>query len=268
MTGTGARDLARAFDEVAELYDRARPTYPKELFTDLVALTGVGPGSRVLEIGPGTGQATIPLAQFGCEIVAVERGANLAAVARRNLERFPSVTVVTAAFEEWPLPAERFDLVLSATAFHCLEPAVRVAKAAEALRPGGSVAVVETHHVGGPDRGFSVDVQECYERWDPDTPPGFRPPTASDIPPGHEELEATELFEPVVTRRYEWALDYSTAAYLDVLLTYSNHRALPPEARTGLLTCIAHLIDSRYGGMITKGYLTQLLLARRPAARP
>jgi protein-L-isoaspartate O-methyltransferase len=52
----------------------------------------------------------------GCRVVAVELGAALAAVARRNLARFPAVEVVTAPFEDWPLPKEPFDLVLAATA--------------------------------------------------------------------------------------------------------------------------------------------------------
>jgi SAM-dependent methyltransferase len=82
------RDRARrrwTFDEAAGLYDRARPGYPAALFDDLVELTGIGPGSRVLEIGSGTGQATGPLAERGCRVVAVELGPRLAAVARRNL---------------------------------------------------------------------------------------------------------------------------------------------------------------------------------------
>jgi hypothetical protein len=61
------------FDQAADLYDRARPGYPRALFDDLAELTGVGAGSRVLEIGPGTGQATLPLAERGCRVVAVER---------------------------------------------------------------------------------------------------------------------------------------------------------------------------------------------------
>ena len=112
------RDLLRStFNQDAERYDRARPGYPAALFDDLAELTSIGAGSRVLEIGPGTGQATRPLAERGCRVVAVELGADLAALARRNLAGFPSVDVVNAAFEAWPLPAEPFDLVLAATAF-------------------------------------------------------------------------------------------------------------------------------------------------------
>ncbi|MBV9281092.1 MAG: class I SAM-dependent methyltransferase, partial [Chloroflexi bacterium] len=136
MTDSDRLQLRRTFDQAAELYDRARPGYPRELFDDLTELAGIGPGCRVLEIGCGTGQATVPLAERGCQIVAVELGADMAAVARRNLARFASVTVVVSAFEDWPLPAGPFDAVVSATAFHWIDPAVRVTKAADALRPG------------------------------------------------------------------------------------------------------------------------------------
>jgi SAM-dependent methyltransferase len=255
--------LRSTFDQVADLYDRVRPGYPAALFDDLAELAGVGPGARVLEIGPGTGQATVPLAERGCRVVAVELGADLAAVARRNLARFPEVEVVTAAFEDWPLPAEPFDLVLAATAFHWIDPAVRVVKAADALRPGGALATVTTHHVAGGDESFFADVQACYERWDPDTPPGGDPlKAAADIPTSSDELDRSHRFGPATFRRHAWEQAYTTAGYVDVLLTYSGHRALDTRAQAGLLGCIAHLIDTAYGGRITKQYLTQLRVAR------
>jgi SAM-dependent methyltransferase len=160
----------------------------------------------VLEIGPGTGQATVPLAERGCRIVAVELGAGLAAVARRKLARYPRVEVVVAAFEDWPLPPDPFDLVLAATAFHWIDPAVRVAKAADALRPGGALAVISTHHVAGGDHGFFADVQACYRRWDPETTPGFRLPTAAEVPMRGDELDRSGRFGPVAFRRHQWEL--------------------------------------------------------------
>lgn len=185
----------------------------------------------MLEIGPGTGQATIPLAERGCQIVAVELGPQLAAVARRNLARFPGVEVVTAAFEGWPLPSERFDLVLAATAFHWIDPEVRVAKAAMALRPGGWLATVATHHVAGGDDSFFAEAQDCYVRWDPATPPeGVALPATASIPRTSDELDRSCRFGPAQFRRYEWDLSYTTAGHLEVLRTYSGHREMGPEA--------------------------------------
>ncbi|HUX87610.1 MAG TPA: class I SAM-dependent methyltransferase [Chloroflexota bacterium] len=255
--------LREKFNEDAELYDRARPGYPAALFVDMAALSDVGPGCRVLEIGCGTGQATIPLAERRCEIVCIELGANMAAVAKRKLAGFPSVQVVVSAFEDWPLPTEPFDVVFAATAFHWLDPAVRVGKAADALRIGGAIATVSTHHVAGGDTEFFAEAQACYERWDPSTPIGLRLQPAAAIFRDSEELDRSGRFGPVTFRRYEWELSYSTSAYIETLMTYSGHRGLAPEARTNLLACIASLIDSHYGGRITKRYLTELRIARR-----
>jgi SAM-dependent methyltransferase len=254
--------LRATFTEVAELYDQVRPGYPTRLVDDLAELADIGPGRRLLEIGCGTGQATVPLARRGCRIVAVELGAELADVARRKLAGFPQVEVVTADFEDWPAPPAAFDVVLAATAFHWIDPAVRVAKCANTLRTNGVLATISTHHIEGGSSRFFADVQGCYERFDPDTPPGLRLQDAADIPYDPEDLPG---FGPPEFHRYEWELPYSTAGYLDLLLTYSNHRALPPAARTGLLGCIADLIDNRYAGRIVKRYLSELRIARRLA---
>jgi SAM-dependent methyltransferase len=256
--------LRETFNEDAELYDRARPGYPAALFDDLAILAGVGPGCRVLEIGGGTGQATLPLAERGCGITGVELGAEMVAVARRKLAGFPAVQVVVSAFEDWPLPTEPFDVVLAATAFHWLDPAVRVAKAADALRMGGALATVSTHHIAGGDTAFFHAAQACYERWDPaNTPVGLRLEPATAIPRDSEELDRSGRFGPAIFRRYEWDLSYSTSAYLETLLSYSGHRALAPEARAHLFACITNLIESHYGGRITKRYMTELRLAYR-----
>lgn len=255
--------LRETFEEAPGLYDRVRPGYPEQLFDDLARTAGLRKGSRVLELGCGTGQATVSLAQRGYEIAAVELGAGLADVAKRNLAAFPSVTVVNIAFESWELPAEPFDLVFAATSFHWIDPAVRVAKSADALRPAGALAVVATHHVAGGDEQFFVDAQRCYERWDPETPPGLRVPAAADVPFDHHELDASRRFGRVVFRRYEHEQTYSTTEYLDLLLSYSGHRAMEPAAQRSLLACIAQLIDERHGGRITKRYMNELAVAPR-----
>ncbi|GAA1014231.1 methyltransferase type 11 [Acrocarpospora pleiomorpha] len=248
--------LRHTFNTDAELYDRVRPGYPAELFDRL-------PTGRVLEIGCGTGQATEPLARQGRPIVAIELGEQLADVAKRKLSRFPQVEIITADFETWPLPPEPFDLVLAATSFHWIDPDIRVAKAAQALRPGGTLATIATHHVFGGTTAFFADAQECYLRFDPDTPPGLRLRPAAEIPTDSAEIDASPDFGPARFHRYEWDQPYTTQAYLDVLTTYSGHIALPPSARAGLLNCIADLIDNKYGGRIVKRYLTELRLADR-----
>jgi trans-aconitate methyltransferase len=156
--------------------------------------------------------------------------------------------VITADFETWTPPAEPFDLVVIATAFHWLDERTRLERCARVLRPGGVLAVIETHHIGGGTTEFFAEVQtSCYERFDPTVEPGLIMPAAADIPGG---------------LRYEWEQTYSTAAYLDLLRTYSSTLDLDPADAAALLDCIGSTIDRNYGGHITKRYLTRLLLSR------
>jgi SAM-dependent methyltransferase len=262
---TGGRiELRETFGIDPFLYDRARPGYPAALFDDLATLGELARGSRVFEIGVGTGQATRPLAERGYRIVGVELSASLADVARGRLARFGgSVEIIVAPFERWPLPPDRFDAVVAATSFHWLDPATRFQRSADALRAGGILATIATHHVAGGDQAFFDEVQRCYERWDPSTPPDLRLSPAHEIPAQDGDLETSGRFEPAVFRRYEWDRMYSTAEYLDVLRTYSGHRGLGDETMESLLACIGALIDRDHGGSITKRYMNELRIAKR-----
>lgn len=260
-----AADLRAVFDEDPSLYHRARPGYPAALFDDLAELASVGPGARVVEVGPGTGQATAALSARGAHVVAVELGAGLAALLQRGLAG-ALVEVVVSAFEEWPVPSRPFDTLAAFTAWHWLDPAVRTAKAAVLLRPGGALATVTTTHVLGGTETFFAQVQRCYERWDPATPAGVRLAPSDDVPAALDEVDSSDLFLPAVRRRYEQDVAYTTSSYLEVLATYSGHRALPTARREGLLACIGDLLDREYGGAIRKRYLYELRVARRRPA--
>jgi SAM-dependent methyltransferase len=152
--------LRTTFDAVAEAYDGVRPPLPEDLIDDVVELAHLPARGRVLEIGCGTGSATVAFAERGYEVVAVELGDGLATVARRNLAPFPNARVDTAAFEQWRLPDERFDLVTAFHAWHWLDPAVALDKAARALRPAGPLAIVGGTHVAGGDTAFFDGVQD------------------------------------------------------------------------------------------------------------
>jgi SAM-dependent methyltransferase len=257
--------LARTFDTAAELYDKARPGYPEALFDDLVGLAGIPEGGRVLEIGCGTGKATVPLARRGFRVLTLEPGANLATVARRNLARFPLAEVRTTRFEDWPVEPGAFDLVVAATSFPWADPAVRYEKTAEALRPGGCAAVFWHVGIKGPEGDRAEErVLPLYRRITPeiaDVPP---PPTAGevsfDFDPGFID---SGHFEPVAVRHYPVVHTYTSGQYLDLLRTFSNHIALPEAKRTALLDAIAALIDGELGGRIRRHSVVVLQVLRR-----
>jgi ubiquinone/menaquinone biosynthesis C-methylase UbiE len=251
------------FGEVASLYARVRPGYPPAVFDDVVSLAGLEDGARILEIGPASGQATRPLAMRGLRITAVEPEASLVAEARRALPPDVQVEFHVARFEDWPLPEERFDAVLAATAFHWIEPAVRYVKTATALKPDGALVVINTHHVAGGTQAFFDDVQPCYATHISGARGDLRLPAAETVPPDTAGVVASGLFLEPERRTYVWQASYTATEYHDLLRTYSNHIAMARSERDRLFDCMRELIDRRFGGSIWKQYMTELVVARK-----
>jgi SAM-dependent methyltransferase len=135
-----ARSDGRVFDEIAEDYDRHRPTYPDALVER--ACEGIGAGAAVLEIGCGTGQLTRSLLARGLRVTAVEPGRQLIARARDRCDGAGDVQFVNARLEDASLPRARYSAVFSASAIHWIDPDVGWRKAADALVDGGSLALV------------------------------------------------------------------------------------------------------------------------------
>jgi hypothetical protein len=148
-----------------------------------------------------------------------------------------------------------------ATAFHWIDPEIRVTKSAQALRPGGSLAIIETRRVPLGDAQLLAEVWRCSEGFDPTA----RPPrelTASEPPETLAEIEGSGLFDHVATRRHDWTQEYTTDGYIDLLMTFSNVLALEPQAQSGLLACMADVIDGRLGGHIGEQIVNHLVVAR------
>src|SRR4029077_1845905 len=129
------------FGQVAERYDRVRPSYPHALVDEVIALAG---GGRALEVGAGTGKATLMFARRGVAVHAVEPSAEMASIARRRCADFPGVTIAEGDFEDWHGDRHTFTLVFSAQAWHWVSPEVKYVRAREALSSRGLLAVFWT----------------------------------------------------------------------------------------------------------------------------
>jgi SAM-dependent methyltransferase len=136
------RQYGQVFDAVAEQYDAYRSGYPAALIDLALERGGLGPGSRVVEVGSGTGKLTEALVERGLVVDAVEPGANMIAAARRRLGEDASVTFHLGRFEDVELPAGAFDGVFSGTAFHWIDPSVGWSKVATQLKPRGLLALL------------------------------------------------------------------------------------------------------------------------------
>jgi SAM-dependent methyltransferase len=248
-----------SFDTRAERYDTARPSYPDALADDVISIGG----RRVLEIGAGTGKATVVFARRGASIVALEPGASLAALLRRNTHG-SDVTVVETTFEAWPIE-RRFDVVMSAQAIHWIDPAVRYTKAAAVLDPGGMLAVVRNENAIA-DPELRTELDTAYARWHAGNRGDGGRSLEDEVESSRRDvvgdIDASGLFGAVDMRRYPWTATYTTQQYLDLIDTYSDHATLPEERRAGLYQAIAAVLDRR-GGTLTLPYMSLVFLAPR-----
>lgn len=260
----------RSYDKIARLYDRARPRYPAALFDDIVAYADLTAGARILEIGCGTGQASLPLAQRGFALDCIELGAQLAKFAREKLAPFPKATVIQADFDRVNLDRAPYDLVLSATAFHWLDPATRFDKVHRLLKARGALALFWHRPVVTAASNAFVDAaQQVYRDKAPELTRRYQPAVHPDeVATEYSELiPASGLFDDLEIRKHYKATEYSAGAYIDLLATFSDHRALAPAKRQHLFTAIEGLIHSQFSGAITRETVALLYLARRkPAA--
>jgi len=256
-------DLRSTFDSAADLYDEARPSYPEELFDDLVELGELEPDDRLLEIGCATGKATRPLLERGFSVVCVELGAQLAERARRNLTGLP-VEIRVAPFEQWEDEAGAFDLVYAATAWHWLDPAIRYLKAHRLLRAGGHLAFWSALHAFPPGFDpFFTEIQEAYDRIGKHRQGEWPPPRPEDIPDDAAEIEASGLFEDVRVRRYGWERLYTADEYIALLSTFSDHIALESKMREQLFREIRRRIVERPDRRVRRHWYAILHVARR-----
>ncbi len=256
-----------SFGSVADLYDSARPSYPAALVDDALAYAPAGDGERVrvVEVGAGTGKATELFAARGASVLAIEPNAAMAAVARRNCAGFPGVTVVEAEFERWEPAGPAFDLLICAQAWHWIAPAVRISKAREALADGGGMALFWNRPLW--DRSeLAGALRAVYDGVAFGEMPGPMYPDHTD--PGTswgyygEDLDAEHGFEPEPVRSYDWVCPYTSAEYIALIQTHSDHIMLPDAQREALLEAVRGVIDDA-GGTFELTYRTHLWLARR-----
>jgi SAM-dependent methyltransferase len=258
------RQQRLVFGEVAELYDTARASYPDALMDDVIAFAG-GPAVRALEVGAGTGKATVGFAARGLEILALEPSEDMAAVARRNCQPFPRVRIEPTSFEDWPAEPGGFGLVYSAQAWHWVQPEVRYRKAAEILIPRGTLALF-WHRTEWRDEPVRDELERLYQRLVPGLHarrPGFPGLGAQgeDSTAGQEARESG-LFTGVTARTYPWRATFTADSFTDLLLTQSDHRLMPEDTRAELFAGVREIIAS-HGGQVVVPHTTLLILARR-----
>ena len=246
------RNRAESFGAVAEQYERFRPSYPAALVDDLAALGA----TDVLDVGCGTGKAGRLLVERGLLVLGVEIDGDMANIARRH-----GLTVEVSSFETWEAAGRQFDLIISAQAWHWVDPVVGVPKAARLLRPGGTIALF--WNSSELDEGIQAALDGVYRLR---APALVRPPVDGNRsnPPYAGDLDRSGLFEPSYRREYSWQKTYHAADWVQLIQTHSDHVVLDDSTRTALIAGVADVIDA-HGGSVRATYHTRAVLAHLPS---
>ncbi|MDR1704507.1 MAG: class I SAM-dependent methyltransferase [Clostridiales bacterium] len=263
------------FDEIAENYDKARWNYPDGLYDDIFNYIGSDADKNAVEVGAGTGKATLPFLNAGYTVTAVELGANMSDFLRDRFKRFTGsgrFSVINAAFEDAALEEGRYDLIYAASAFHWVDAETGCPKAFRLLKPGGVFALFRCN--GAPDINDPcyAEIQLAYEKYYyTQYPSTYRPArktheefkTSSELQRGYGFGDMRKYgFADIIINHYDASLTYSADAYAALLDTYSDHRLL--KEKEALYGAVKEAI-ARHGGRYRADYTFQLYIGRRPA---
>ncbi len=159
-------EFRRVFDTIPDQFDRYRPRYSEELFAFLNDRANIGPGKSVLEIGPGTGQATEPVLRTGCEYHAIELGEHLYGKMKEKYGQLPNFDIVNDDFITHDFGDLRFDMIYSAATIQWIPQETAFTKCYDLLKPGGTLAMMLTSsEYRSNDETLYEKIQALYDKY-------------------------------------------------------------------------------------------------------
>ena len=218
-------DKRFTFNEDAMNYEKWRPNYCEELFHDIMEYSKIDSHKKALEIGTGTGQATLPFLKTGCDLRAIELGENLAEFSKNKFKDYKNFNILNVPFEDFKGDENTFDLIYSATAFHWIDENIGYPKAFKLLKPGGTLALFwNKPFIGRKDDLLHKKIQNIYEKYKPSK----AKPIEKDKEHYKELLEKLKKygFKDVELKLYHKTRTFNACDYISLLNTYSDHRTM------------------------------------------
>jgi SAM-dependent methyltransferase len=174
--------------------------------------------------------------------------------------------VEVARVERWDARGRRFDLLVSAQAWHWVDPVLGPAVAAGVLRPGGVLALFWNY--GRLDPAVQRALDAVYAEHAPELlSSSAQRGAAASLAQIRTDVAASGRFAAVERRDYPWQRSYPAADYAALLTTHSDHRQLPPGQLERLVAAVRTELE-RHGGRAVVRYRTELILAHTPAPEP
>lgn len=252
---------SEAFNQMADYYDTYRPGYPIKIIQTIVQKTNLTAGSKLLEIGAGSGKATAQFADYGFEMRCIDPGADLVQKGNRRFKG-KNIEFIASRFEAYDAPPQYFDAVFSAQAFHWVPQPVGYQKCAATLRKGGHLALFWNIDISR-DTDADKDLLRVLNRYDGFTScmsqADYRKRPAS-IASG---IVQSGLFtEPEITHA-RWKMKYTADAYFGYMLTGNVFVQKPDAEKQACYQEIKQLATKHNG--IERHYVCELYVSQKAA---
>lgn len=264
-------DLRLTFNEDALNYDRFRPTYTDELFDDVIHFSSLNSSKDALEIGIGTGQATLPFLKTGCQITAIEIGDKMAQFSRKKFAKYKSFEVINQEFESVQLDENAYDLIYSASAFHWIPKEIGLPKVYSLLKSGCVFAWFSVQPA--PTQEHSIIHEEFQKVYCKHSKYFGDEKSLTDLQMRKNQAEEKRLnrsnaikqygFVDVTDKLYYGSRTFNAEDYTALISTYSDHMAMPEDIRIPFLKEISDIINA-YGGKFTLSDTMILCMGRKP----
>ncbi len=252
----------KSFNNIAETYHKGRPGYPTALFEEVKEICGITSESRLLEIGAGSGIASKELAKYGAQLVVLEPGAELMAIAKKELEGVPHASFVQSVLEDYE-PEALFDTALSFTAFHWVT-GDKFGKAAEMLKQGGHLVLV-WNSFRQSEEPVSKETGEIYHAYLPDIFPrtdmSVNERAQLKVDTREEEIKSDDRFALIAKKEYESHYQHDAESFCNLLMTYPVIEGLGQERRKRFLDAMAEVV--RKHGSITVPVKTVMFICKK-----
>lgn len=256
------KGLENTFNSVYEEYDKWRPTYVKELYNDIFNFIEINSLSNVLEVGIGTGQATLPILQTDCNLTAIELGDQLAEFSKNKFKEYSKFNVINTDFQDFVCPSNSFELIYSASAFHWIPEDIGYTKVFDMLKSGGVFARFANHPYKDKKRNeIHSEFERIYAKYMPGSLVGEE--YGEQNAKKRADIACKYGFIDTSYRLYHRTRSFTAEEYTSLLGTYSDHIAIKEIIRNKFFDEIKDVINNN-GGVITLYDTMDLQLARKP----
>jgi len=252
-------EFRKVFDTIPEQFDKYRPRYSAELFAALIEYADIGPGKSVLEIGPGTGQATDPILNTGCDYHAIELGENLYEMMKRKYGQFPNFRIVNDDFITHDFGSRKFDMIYSAATIQWIPEDIAFSRTFALLKPGGTLAMMLTRgDYKTPNEELYRKIQEVYAAY-------FKPEIEYRHGSFHYDSAQDYGFVDFEKREFYGKREFTAEEYAAFCGTHCDHIVIPEPYKSKFFQGLREVVSAS-GNKVVFHDTFVLFLTKKPVS--